>query len=129
MRRVEAPVAIVAGLLIACGGGTCGPPDGGALLCLPLDNFCTLNTDCCSNFCDPLQGICAPDATGNTPVCAGDGGIPAFDVCSVTGFALVTDASCDPCVQQICAADATCCPFWTPTCSQMARQDCVGRCP
>ena len=50
------------------GGGACGAPDGGPILC--PDGFAA-GTICTEVGVDPLQGCCMPD--GNEAFCVGDG--------------------------------------------------------
>ena len=90
---------------INCGDGTCDPPESCAT---------------CSQDCGPCGGggcgnnVCTPNESCED--CPQDcGACPcAHATCSI-GEAL--DATCDPCVAQICAVDPFCCDgFWDGLC-------------
>jgi hypothetical protein len=105
-----------ANLLGDCGDGTCEPGENCAL----CSQDCGVCPSCGNGVCNPTEDCSS---------CPGDcGACPcAHDLCA-GGEAL--DATCDPCVAQICAVDSFCCnAAWDGLCVSEVTSVCGDTCP
>ncbi|MEO7330328.1 MAG: S1 family peptidase [Minicystis sp.] len=130
-------------------GGAVNPGGGGASACVHsscatgakltascdpcVQKICAADSFCCSNTWDgqcvsEVQSLCAQNTCSGGGSPGGGGGVSscAHAACAAGGK---LSASCDPCVQKICAADSFCCNnSWDGQCVGEVQSVCAKSC-
>lgn len=118
-----------------CGDGVCNVDEDtfDCIDCSCGDGFCDRfleDADVCPEDCDPCSGSCGNgicDAECETPETCRDCSSTCDHGPCEEGTAL--ESSCDPCVEQVCGVDETCCVrVWDGRCVAAAMTLCPEQC-